>query len=650
MKSVTAWVCRLTKNARKAKYLYLKNIHLSMFEAFKVGVKISLISNASSILGLMATQLKSVDGHVAGVNKSYTELEKTIQRIKTHTLVGGALLGIGAAGIAVLKGPYEEAKKLAMAQANFQTLNLSALENSQAFGKAAAMSHSILGTTITGNVKLIHDLHTAFGDLHHAIGTSDMFAKMSIVAGVANGGKQVDGLVNAAAKALEHRGGKVINNPAEFASEANMMTQVMLGTKMRVSPMDYLTASGTGKMAYQMYDKEFLYGNYAGLMNINDGMRTGTAGMTAFSSLIGGHMDSKGKGFLADLGLYQEGFSKKRLGLMNQSMSGMSPEERRTAIASMGGQAVLSGGLSDKNSELFAHRPDKFIAEVLVPAIKQRFGMDLTDDQIALMVSKNFNRNTGDFLGTQITMASKLSKDTAIFGKSMGIGQAYNHYLKSPEGAEEAASAAWKNFLAVFGSVYLPTITKGLLKLAGVLDSLGKFVSEHSTLTKGFVIILGVLSAASVAGGAVILASAAFTALGTALSFVGGSVVLGALSTAFVAIGAVIGPVALGLAAIAATLGLLASVPTNNVKAGESDVHVGSLLDQALSPRKKMFETVRPGGNKPIEVTTKVNLDGREIAKNTTQHQSREMNRPQTGPRTSDPRMAPTPVGAQGSW
>jgi hypothetical protein len=330
-------------------------------------------------------------------------------------------------------------------------------------------------------------------------------------------------------------------------------------------------------------------------------------------------------------------------------MVGMSPEERRTAIASMGGQAVISGGLDDADAELFARNPKLFL-EKMVPRIRERFGFDLTDDQIALMVAKNFNRNTGDFLGTQITMASKLSKDTAIFGKSMGIGQAYNHYLKSPEGAEEAASAAWKNFLAVFGSVYLPTITKGLLKLAGVLDSLGKFVSEHSTLTKGFVIILGVLSAACVAGGAVILASAAFTALGTALSFVGGSVVLGALSTAFVAIGAVIGPVALGLAAIAATLGLLASVPTNHVKAGESDVHVGDMLGEALGPRKKMFETVKPGGNKPIQVTTQLNVDGRKMAENTTQHQSRDMNRPQTGPRTSDPRMAPMPVGAQGSW
>lgn len=75
----------------------------------------------------------------------------------------------------------------------------------------------------------------------------------------------------------------------------------------------------------------------------------------------------------------------------------------------------------------------------------------------------------------------------------------------------------------------------------------------------------------------------------------------------------------------------------------------GSTAWYAWRQRQEM-ETVRPGGNKPIQVTTKTYLDKREIAKSVTEVQTREMSRPQTGPRTSDPRMAPTPVGAQGSW
>jgi hypothetical protein len=466
-----------------------------MFEAFKVGVSISLINHVSHGLSLMSRDFMRTEADAA-------KLESRIKSIQALALKGALAMGAGAAGLMLLKGPYEEAKKLAQAEANFGTLNLTAMENAQAFGKAASMSHKILGTTITDNVKLIHDLHTAFGDLHHALDTADMFAKMSFVAKIANGGKNVDGLTNAAAKALEHRGGKVLNDPARFEAEGDMMTKVMLATKMRVSPLDYLTASGTGKMAYQLFDPEFLYGNFAGMMAINGGARTGTAAMTAFSSLVGGHMDSKGKGFLADIGLYQEGFSKHRLKLMNQAMTGMSPEERRAAIASMGGQAVIAGGLSDTNAELYAHRPDVFLAKVMVPAIKKRFGMDLSDEQIGLILARHFNRNTGDFLATQVTMAQKLGKDTNIINKSMGFREGYAHFLKSPEGAEAAAAAAWTNFLTMFGTVYLPTITNGMLKLAGILDSLGQAVERHPTITKIIAYGVGIVSTILLLGGA----------------------------------------------------------------------------------------------------------------------------------------------------
>ena len=470
-----------------------------MFEAYRIGIKLSLIDHVSSGLASIALNVSKTDAE-------FKALEGRIISIQNRATKGVMMMGGGMAMLGLLKSPYEEAKKLAQAQADFQTLNLSASDNSAVFAKAAALSHSVLGSTITQNIKNIQDLHTAFGDLHHAIAESEMFTKMSIVAKVANGGKDVDGIINAAAKALEHRGGKVLNNQAAFDSEGNMMTQVMLASKMRVSPKDFLSASGTGKMAYQMMDPEYLYGNFAGLMGINGGFKEGTAAMTAFSSLVGGHMDSKGKGFLSELGLWTEGISPKRLKLMQEATKGMSKEDMKN----LGFLTPTSGGLSDADADLYMHRTDKFISERLVPAIRKRFGFDLTDEQIGAMIAKNFNRNTGDFLGTQVTMASKLSKDTVIFGNTMGIGAAYKHYMQSPEGAEEAAGAAWKNFLAVFGSVYLPAITGGLLKLAGALDSLGEWASKNQTLVAGLVYSFGLLGGALLIGGALNVVVAAF--------------------------------------------------------------------------------------------------------------------------------------------
>jgi len=614
-----------------------------MFEAYKIGVTLSLTNHVSKGLMLMA-------GDFAKTEAQATLLQKRIHSIKNDAIKGGLFLGAGVGMLALLKGPYEEAKKLAQAQANFQTLNLSAFENSQAFGKAASMSHKILGTTITENVKQIHDLHTAFGDLHHAIGTADIFAKMSIVAKVANGGTSVDGIVNAAAKALEHRGGKVINNPAEFAAESDLMTKVMLATKMRVSPKDYMTASGTGKMAYQLMDKEYLYGNFAGLMSINGGAREGTQAMTAFSSLIGGHMDSKGKGFLSDLGIYQEGFSKKRLGLMHSAMMGMSPEQRKIAIASMGGQAVLSGGLSDANAEMYAHRPDIFISTVLVPAIKKRFGMDLSDEQMALLVAKNFNRSTGDFIGTQITMASKLAKDTSIINKSMGNESAYQHYLKSPEGAEEAAGAAWKNFLAMFGSVYLPKITSGLLKLASGLDSLATWVDKNQGLVKGLVYAFAALAGGLALRGTVLLLSATMRGLGIAFMFSKAGGIAGVSRLGTLLIGTATGLGALTSAAglfMAAYAGWKIGEALGNKIDGSvqksSGYGVSSMRDWLAQSRfgkatgmfnfgqDEALHFVNAPSQKPVQVTTLVHLDGRAIGEVVTVHQARAASKPQSG-------------------
>lgn len=625
------------------------------FEAYKIAVSINLVEHVSA-------GLANLSRHFQRTDMDAKALQQRLDSIGKMSLAGGLLAGAGALGLKAISSTITEAKKLAQAQADFHTLNLSSSENAEAFAKAAANSHKVLGTTITENVKQIHDLHTAFGDLHHAISTSEDFAKLSFVAKVANHGKPVDGLINAAAKALEHRGGKVINDEGAFKTELEMMSQVMLGSKMRVSPADYLAASKTGKMAYQMYDKEYLYGNYAGQMQINGGDRMGTQGMTAFSSLVGGHMDKKAKGFLSELDLYQEGFSKKRLAIMNSSLAGLSPEERKTAIASMGGEAVIAGGLKDGLAEKFTHRPDLFVKEVLAPAIRKRFGMDLSNERVAAIIASNFNRNTGDFLGTQVTMGSKLEKDTAIFGKSMNFRAGYAHYLKSPEGAKQAAEAAMTNFKTVFGMVFLPSFTAGLLKLAKVIDTVVQAMERHPTITKVAGYMAAIISTAALLGGGLLLLKAAFSGLGLVMGAGGvlSAGAVGAVTTAVVGLGAAFAALAAGFA-VGSVLNkgidaLLSKVRGKETSLGSSLydwVHSGS---GNTTPGGGGFASngggaafgsphIRGGGNKTVQVTTTTNINGRAIAKTVSTHQAAELSRPATGGRSFDGSMQP-----QGSW
>ncbi|RQZ24053.1 hypothetical protein DIE14_23135 [Burkholderia sp. Bp9017] len=425
-----------------------------------------------------------------------------------------------------------------MEQEKFQTLNLSAVDNAKVFATAQTLAHKNLGATIADNIALITDLHTATGDLGKALSLSDAYNRFSIAAKIQNDGKNVDGLVYNSVKALEHRGDKVMQNPTELAKELAMQSQVYFATRGRISANDYFHASQTGKIAYQLASPEYLYGAFAALISAKTGSTAGTTLMTFNSSLIGGHMDKKAKGFLSSLGLWDTKISPEALAIQRAVNKTLDPEMRK-ALRAQHIETPVTGGLSPANAKLASQNPDQFIHDVLVPAMRRKFG-NVSEEQLSILIAQNFNRGTGDFIGSNITSAQKNAKDTKIFRSTSDFSGAYREYIKSPEGAEVAADAAWKNFLAVFGSVYLPTITNGLLKIASGLDRFGQFVERHKTLFKviadGLILLSGVLAI----GGTVLLLTAALRGLGLAISmtFITGPVRLMALGRGFVGLGA----------------------------------------------------------------------------------------------------------------
>ncbi|MEB0133577.1 hypothetical protein, partial [Pseudomonas sp. CCI2.4] len=484
------------------------------FDAYSVAVKLSLINHVSSGLLMISKGL-----HSTGMDAD--KLNAKLMSIGKQAAIGAAMFGSGLAIAGLLKAPLDEAKKLAQAKADFSTLNLSAADNEKVFAAASMNAHKNFGMTITDNIKLIQDLHTAMGSLPHALENVPAFSQFAIAAKIRNGGKDVDGLVTNAAKALEHRGDKVMMHPDEFNDELGRMSKVYFGSKGRVNPDEYYKASKTGGMSYALLDKEFLYGKFAGYMSMQSGDSAGTSLMTSFSSLVGGHMDNKAKGFLAKLGLLQVGVSPEQVKLTREAVDKLhlsAKDAKKMMVAMM----PVTGGLSEKYLSMYASRPDLFSDSVLVPAIRRVFGKDLSNEQVAEIEAKYFNRGTSKLLGPLVLSGSKLEKDAAIFGKSMGFGQAYQMYRQSPEGAELAAGEAWKNFLAIIGSVYLPVVTRGLEKLAYWLDFAGQYAEKNQGQIRGVAYALMGLSAFLITGGLlnmVIAAGRGFWLLGIALKF-----------------------------------------------------------------------------------------------------------------------------------
>ncbi|MBU9163579.1 hypothetical protein [Burkholderia multivorans] len=494
-------------------------------------MRISLINSASLGLAALSKDFLKTEG-------AANQLQRQIASIQKQAAKGALMLGMSAGIAGALKVPYEEAKKLRMEQEKFQTLNLSAADNAKVFATAQTLAHRNLGATIADNIALITDLHTATGDLGKALSLSDAYNRFAIAANIQNDGKNVDGLVYNSVKALEHRGDKVMQNPAELAKELAMQSQVYFATRGRVSANDYFHASQTGKVAYQMASSDFLYGPFAAFMSAKTGPTAGTEMMTANSSLLGGHMDKKAKGFLSGLGLWETKISPEALAIQRVIDRNTDPEMRK-ALRAQHIETPVTGGLSATNAALFASNQAKFVEEVLVPAIRRKYG-NLSEQQIGLLISQNFNRGTADDLSFYAMSGQKAAKDTAIFRQSKDFGGAYRQYIKSPEGAEVAAEAAWKNFLAMLGSVYLPTITRGMLRLGGTLDRLSQTVERHPTLfrniTHGLILLAGGLAI----NGTVLLLTSALRGLGLAISmtFITGPVRLMAIGRGFVGLGA----------------------------------------------------------------------------------------------------------------
>lgn len=487
-------------------------------EAYKVAVKVSLTENVTS--GLLAISRKFGD-----TNKQAEIFQERMAQIGKMTLAGGALVGVGLMITKGLDATIKAANDLVKAQNDFKTLNLSTQDNALVNSTAIKISHDVLGSTIAGNIRLVQDLHTAFGDLNHAISVAPEFTKYETTVRMALGDKAASGTVLAAAKALEHRGGKVTNDHEEFDRELRMMSSVQLGSRGVVGPKDYLAASKTGKIGYTLLDDKYLYGAFAGLMTMQGGDRSGTMLSTAFSSLVGGHMDKKAKGFLTDLGLYEEGVSKARITAMRNVMKGMSPQEKAIYMQSLGGESLLSGGLKSQYSDMFTKNPYEF-ALMMEGKIRERYGKNLTDEQVAKIMQANFNKNTGDFLGQNVLNQAKFFKDAQVFQHAMDYQKAYDVYLNSPDGAANALSSAWTNVKAVLGLQLIPTLTSVTLGLANFMDKVSKFAEDNPWATK-----IAMYSAAAIGGltllsGGILLLGATITAarlvgsLGVVSSFV----------------------------------------------------------------------------------------------------------------------------------
>jgi hypothetical protein len=590
-----------------------------MFEAYAVGVRLTLINQVSGGLVSLASQFRAFDKNVNTTQNSVNALQNSLLNLKRMGMVGGALVGVGGLGLSLFKAPLEEAAAYQKEVAKLATMGVgnSALKDAMKF----ADGMNIMGQSARDNLKLIREAYAVTGDMHHAEMLAPQLARMKFGIDTLMGeghGSGAHTMMMDLLKTAELRG--AANDPATFARMTNMAMKAYVASGGTVAPRDFLQAMKTGGVAAKGLSDEAFF--FQGLHTMQEfgGNRYGTAMMSAYQNLAQGRGSLRAAKELVGMGLIDPK-------MIEYTTTGTIKQIKPGAL---------------KDSFTMAQNQFEYYEKNVAPQLA-----GLSKQEAFLKIGSMFsNRTAANLFSTFYNDAPSIKRVFGMAKQADGIDGVYDKAGQTAAGKMADLQARWRDVLKDLGLVVLPMAIKAVEGLTTVLKVVSGFAREHPTITKGLVGLFGVLSAAAAAGGAILLAKAAVGGLALAL---GGGGAAGVAGAAMGKGGLVI---AAGLAAGAiASLGMAlfdlwkashheGAKFTPETAARLRDPSVQAQL-AALDGGKSPF--VRGANSKPVQVSTTVNMDGKKVASIVSMHQAREANKPQSGSSMFDPNMGLPP-------
>lgn len=616
-----------------------------MFDAYSVAVRLRLVNEVSHGLAAIATQFAATD-------TAAKALQKRIHAIKMQGVAGAALFGTGAVMVAPLLFALQESKKFQTEAAKFGSLGFGDKINTQAIQFASGMQ--TIGTSARENMAIVGDAMAVFKDLHETKMVAPLMAKMKFANQAlfgANKGSEHDNKLMDMMKVAEFRGGT--KSPEEFKIQVNYAQQAITGSRNRVDASAMLQALKTGGVGISRRTNQAFYLGAEPMIQEFGGMRYGTGVMSLYQNLV----QAKGA-ITSQQELYRLGLLDKKmvqfnsLGMLKKALPG----------------AFIGSKIQEEEGEL------ALLKKVLLPAFAKH-GIT-SDEDIIREIGRIAGNRTGSNLLTRIyQQRDKLEMQVAANFHAENLDQSVARAGGTLQGKQIDLQAKWHTLLKNLGDTVLPLACIGVEKLTGLLKFVNQSVEKYPLLTKTMASAFMGLAASLMFGGMVNLVAAGFKGIGLGLSLLTSVKMAGLvanISGAGGLVSALTGNAGLVIAAGAAGFAIgtlinklvgidkgefgnwLYDVVHKNDKdqlGWKGNQFVGveknpnwSATTQGQTPR---FQTVRPGSNnKPVQVNTKLYLDGRKIADVVTNHQAREAEQPHSGlGGMFDSIMAPVPVG-----
>lgn len=603
-----------------------------MFDAYKVAVKLTLVNGVSAGLAGLATQFRALNGHVNTTQNSLLGIERRLANIKRLGMIGGGMAAAGGFGLFLFRGPIEAASEYERAYARFKTLNLGMLANQQADQFARASQR--FGTSSTDMMENLRESVGLLGNMGDAMKIAPKLAELNASNSMLFGDK-VGSLDKNAVRAImrfnDMRG--LTNTPEDFMRGLNLAQRLVTGSGGATKFTDLETLAKRGGASFKGLSDDGVM-MLATVLQEQGGSATGTALMSMYQNLIAGRTTKKAMAKLSAAGLAELGY------VSHGTVGGK--DYKTLQVTKIVGE------------ELLRTNPGAWLMKYGVDAAK-RSGAKNDSEVIAFINDLMSNRTGSNMAATFTTQSLQAMRDFKLAKNAMGAEQTIDEAKNTTSGRFLDLSARWKDLMIELGVMVLPTVVKGTEWLISLLKGVKAFAKEFPLLTKDIVLAFGVLAGLVAAGGVVMMATAAFRALGLAMAVGGAGGIAGTLGTtasSLLVFGKVIGGVGL----------LVAAWQAGQWAGGKINEHMSEEMKDRF-PRRLTKFMARMGSQDaqdlldtqdryfrsqtkvPVTVSTQLVLDSKIVANAVTQHQAKAASKPQGGASSFDGRMTPANVG-----
>ncbi len=597
-----------------------------MFEAYKIGVKLSLIDGVTS--GILA-----LTGHFRTLSREVDTVQGKLNRLKAGAAIGLGTAVVGAGILASLKPSLDEAKKYQQRITRMQQSGMTPQEMRSAEGAAWSVTRGTPTSSPRDALDAIMHLRMVFGDTADAIKNLPTILRMEGV--LSNAGLRGDQSYEIA-KTLEMIG--ATKTPVMFNAYADAITKgiVLAGGKVQAS--DYLQAVKYGRTAGTHWNKDFVEYYLPTLiqeMKSSGGFSSGSSGgpgsslMSMYSAVVQGTVSQKALKVWDQLGLLDP---SKVVWTKVHEAKGVQP-----------------GGI--RGWQTFMENPFEWTQKFLVPALAK--AGYTTQQQQTQAISYLFPNRTAGFVATQMAeQAWKFERDRKLIGDTKGINNYAQLMAMSPQMQEEALHKRFEALRTVVGMQLIPI-------LLNVLPPLIHFLQRVVDLGRAHPAGLGLLIKTFAALGALLLVGGAAAAIAASIGLIATG--FGAVSAIAGTLGALLipgGALILGLGALAVGIAglhkLFPGLPTSS-----AGTHfgipgpMGAFFSAGSSWGESIANHFRSNSGHTT-VHTQVNLDGKQIGHAVTQHQAGQMDKPPVAPNSFVGGLAyPSPAatgGASGHW